>query len=211
MKTIYFVRHGLTKGNEDNAWQVWDIPLSEVGVQQAQFVAERFKTIPVDIVVVSDMKRASQTAEIINEKITKKIVYSEFFREIYRPSVVRGKSKADPETERIMKEVKAHFADPDWHHSDEENFFDLKARAAQALTYLNALSEERILVVTHGHILRTIVALMVEGDALSYTTAENLNNFLVTKNTGITMVEERDGKYFLLTWNDHAHLGEVRG
>jgi broad specificity phosphatase PhoE len=49
MKTTYFVRHGSTDGNETGAYQLHTIPLSEKGLAQVVFVAERFKNIPVDI------------------------------------------------------------------------------------------------------------------------------------------------------------------
>ncbi len=210
MKKIYFVRHGVTEGNESDQYQPADISLSEKGLKQADFVAKRFKTIPIDIIVASDMKRASQTAEAISKETGVKIVYSELFREIARPSVVRGTFKGHPETDKIMKEVRGRFIDKNWRHSDEENYHDLKARAQKCLKYLESLKEENIVVATHGFLLRMIASVMSFGDKLPPELYMTFDHFLITKNTGITLVEEVDGKYFLLTWNDHAHLGEVK-
>jgi len=39
MKTVYFVRHGSTEGNENGAYQHVHTPLSELGRGQAEFVA----------------------------------------------------------------------------------------------------------------------------------------------------------------------------
>ena len=61
MKTVYFVRHGSTEGNEQGAYQHLYTPLSELGRRQAAFVARRFERIPVDIVIASDMERAAET------------------------------------------------------------------------------------------------------------------------------------------------------
>jgi broad specificity phosphatase PhoE len=210
MKKVYFVRHGITEGNETGAYQLATISLSKTGLRQAEFVAKRFKTIQVDIIVASDMTRASQTAEAIGKELGKPVNHSELFREISRPSVVRGKTKEDPEVSKIMEEVKARFHDETWHYSDEENFHDLKARAERCLEYIKSLKEENVLVVTHGFILRMMTAVMALGSKLTPEIYKKLDHFFITKNTGITLVEEENGKYFLLTWNDHAHLGEVK-
>ena len=103
MKTIYFVRHGSTDGNETDAYQLHTLPLSEKGVAQAAFVAERFKTIPVDVIISSDMTRAAQTADRIARAVGRTVVHSEFFHEILRPSAVRGQLKANPEVMSITE------------------------------------------------------------------------------------------------------------
>src|SRR5262245_40422181 len=51
MKTVYFVRHGSTEGNEQRAYQHLQTPLSELGRRQVEVVARRFERIPVDIVI----------------------------------------------------------------------------------------------------------------------------------------------------------------
>jgi len=208
MKTIFFVRHGLTEGNEQNVYQFPTTPLSEIGFQQAQVVAERFKTIPLDKILASDYVRAVQTASIIHHAVQVPMESSPLFQEVHRPSSIRGKTKDDPETKVIMQQLKEHFADPSWHHSDEENFYDLKRRALEAVSFLSAQSEERLLVVTHGFILRMMLAVMLFGDSLTSDMCAKMNTFFVTKNTGITMIQEDNGVFSLLTWNDHVHLGE---
>ena len=206
LKKIYFVRHGITEGNESGAYQLETIPLSKNGLKQAESVATRFKSIQIDTIVASNMNRASQTAETIGKELKLPVHHSVLFREISRPVFVRGKTKEDPEVAKIMKEVVAKFHDKTWHHSDEENFYDLKAIAEKCLEYITSLEEENILVVTHGFILRMMTAVMALGDALTPEIYKKLDHFFITKNTGITLVEENNGKYFLLTWNDHTHL-----
>jgi broad specificity phosphatase PhoE len=68
MKTVYFVRHGSTDGNEQGAYQHVHTPLSELGRRQAACVARRFERIPVDIVITSDMARAVETGRCIAER-----------------------------------------------------------------------------------------------------------------------------------------------
>jgi broad specificity phosphatase PhoE len=207
MKTTYFVRHGSTDGNETDAYQLHTIPLSEKGLAQAAFVAERFKNIPVDVIISSDMTRAAQTADRIARAVGRTVVHSEFFHEILRPSAIRGKLKADPEVMNITEHLTRHFADDTQRHSDEENFFDLRQRAVTGLEFIAKRPEANILVVTHGTILKMLIAVMIDGTNTTPELFWKLDCFLHPSNTGITKCLWRDGAWRLVIWNDHAHLG----
>jgi 2,3-bisphosphoglycerate-dependent phosphoglycerate mutase len=207
MKTTYFVRHGSTDGNETGAYQLHTIPLSEKGLAQVVFVAERFKNIPVDVIISSDMTRAAQTADGIARAVGRIVVHSEFFHEILRPSAVRGKLKADPDVMKITEHLIRYFADDTQRHSDEENFFDIRRRAVAGLDFIAKRPEENILVVTHGMILKMLIAVMIDGEHTSPEFFLKLDRFLHPSNTGITKCLWRDGAWRLVVWNDHAHLG----
>jgi phosphoserine phosphatase len=208
-KTIYFVRHGSTTGNEAGEYQLPTIELSEKGMRQARELGKRFKNIPLDIILTSEMNRAVMTAEAIRESTNAPMEKSELFHEILRPFVVRGKSGQDPEVKRIMDEVKSKLEDPSWHHSDEENFFDLKARGMKAVQYLTERPEENIAVVTHGTILRLMLGLITLGNDLTPQDYKKLNHNFFIENTGITMFKTYEDRLTLHTWNDYAHLGEI--
>lgn len=62
---IYFVAHGTTTDNEQKIASGWkDVELSALGEKQAIELGELFKNIPIDIICSSDLKRATQTAEL---------------------------------------------------------------------------------------------------------------------------------------------------
>ena len=70
---IYFVRHGESEANaflrDGGVWSFDkhnDSPLTERGRGQARDTAEKLKNKNIDIVVTSGMKRAKETADIIN-------------------------------------------------------------------------------------------------------------------------------------------------
>lgn len=207
---IYFVRHGTTDGNDANQFQLPTIELSEKGASEAQFMAKRFESIPIDVVLSSSMTRAAQTAHIIGKHINHPVVENPIFEEIKRPSFVRGKSKDDPEVKVVMKEVKKHFTNPAWRHSDEENYFLLKERAEKALEFVLASGKERVLVVTHGEILKMMLAIVIFGDELTPEIFERIKFVFATFNTAITKIEHNEMGWYILAWNDHAHLGEIR-
>lgn len=68
---LYFVRHGhmsaTTQTMLDPEIGQINEPLSEDGIQQANKVAEELKDVPFSAIISSGLKRASQTAEIINK------------------------------------------------------------------------------------------------------------------------------------------------
>lgn len=63
---LLLVRHGETDWNRQGRFQGGiDVPLNEIGRQQAQQVAEFLKTVPIDFAVSSPMSRPRETAELI--------------------------------------------------------------------------------------------------------------------------------------------------
>ena len=207
MKTVYFVRHGSTEGNEKRAYQHLNTPLSELGRRQAEFVAHRFEQILVDIVVTSDLARAAETGRCIADRNGFPIVLDPLFQEIRRPTMVRGKGRDIPEVLEIMHFLEENWTNESVKHSDEENFFDLRRRAFKALEYLAACPEGKLLVVTHGTFLRMMMCCMMAGEEVSPELFDRVTHFLVLKNTALSVCEYDHETWRLVTWNDHAHLG----
>src|SRR4029434_4056811 len=207
MKTVYFVRHGSTEGNEQGAYQHVHTPLSDLGRRQAEFVAHRFERIPVDIVIASDMERAAETGRCIAESNKFPIVFDPLFQEILRPVIVRGKKRDAPEVLEIMRFLAENWTNARVKHSDEENFFDLKARALKALEHLAERLERKLLVVTHGTFLCMLICCMMAGEEGSPQLFDRIDHFLVLKTAALSVCEYDHGKWQLVSWNDHAHLG----
>jgi glucosyl-3-phosphoglycerate phosphatase len=207
MKIVYFVRHGSTEGNETRAYQHLHTPLSELGRRQAACVARRFERIPVEIVMTSDMARAEETGRCIAERNRLPIVVDSLFQEILRPAIIRGKGRDDPEVLEIMRFLAENWTNAQVKHSDEENFLDLKTRALKALAHLAERLERTLLVVTHGTFLCMLICCMMAGEEVSPELFDRIHHFLVLKNTAISVCEYDHGKWQLVSWNDHAHLG----
>ena len=205
---VYFVRHAESHSNVAKIHDKPELGLTETGMIQARTVARRFKKIPIDAIVSSHYKRAEQTALIINKVIKKEIVYSQVLKEVVIPSEIVGKRMDDEEVLAIRAQMREHKDDSEWHFSDEENFFDVRNRAMRALEHIKRLECESVLVVTHGTFLRMLIGVMMLGDRLVPDMHLDISHFLSTNNTGITVCEvSESGKWKLLTWNDHAHLG----
>ena len=207
MKTVYFVRHGSTEGNEKRAYQSLNTPLSELGRRQAEFAAHRFERIPVDIVITSAMERAAETGRCIAERNKLPIVVDPLFHEILRPAIIRGKGRDTPEALEMMRFLAEHWTNAGVKHSDEENFFDLKTRALKALDYLVERPERTLLVVRHGTFVCMLICCMMAGEDVSPRLFDHIHHFLVLKNTALSVCEYDQGKWQLVIWNDYTHLG----
>ena len=205
---LYFVRHGESEGNLGRWHQKHETKLSETGRKQAGVLAERVKHLPIEIILSSAYARACETAEIIAAATNLRVEVTDVLREFKRPSEIVGKDIHDSEVLRIKKLVSEHFGDERWRYSDEENFFDVRKRATRFWSEVSKRPERHILVVSHGGIIRYIVAVMLFSEALTPDLGRLFVDGLATSNTGLTVCERRaDQKWYLITWNDHAHLG----
>ena len=65
---LYFVRHGQTDENVDMAGNpADDVPLNQLGTQQAKNLAIELKDVKFDTIISSPLNRARQTTELVNE------------------------------------------------------------------------------------------------------------------------------------------------
>ena len=63
---LYVVRHGQTIWNLENRVQgITDIPLTEQGIKDAEELKELVKSLNIDVVISSPLKRARETAKIL--------------------------------------------------------------------------------------------------------------------------------------------------
>jgi adenosylcobyric acid synthase len=63
MTRLLLIAHAATAWNDEGRYQGWsDVPLSDVGREQAARLAERLRDLPLDAIVSSDLTRAVETA-----------------------------------------------------------------------------------------------------------------------------------------------------
>ncbi|MEK7598962.1 MAG: histidine phosphatase family protein [Patescibacteria group bacterium] len=210
MKKIYFIRHGESEDNEKAVLQGHDSSLTDNGRKQSLFVAEKLAKSLIDVVISSPIKRAKETADIIVKKINRPLETSDLLMERRRPKEQIGKSLNDPEILRIEGIIKNNFHIENFRFSDEENFEDLKNRAARALVFLQARPEQNILAVTHGFFMAVIMAYLIFGDKLTGHECRQFTQKFHMENTGITVLnlerKESGLSWKLSVWNDQAHL-----
>ena len=186
-------------------------PLDETGKHQAQRVATRVARLSFDTLLSSPFSRAKETAEAIAKATGKEPEYSDLFVERLKPTSIDGKLFSDPEAAALWRAWNESLYVSGARVLDGENFDDLLVRADRALAFLTARPEQSLVVVTHGYFLRTLVARVLLGDALSGDTFQRVQRMASTENTGLTVLRyqgafEEEPWWRLWTYNDHAHL-----
>lgn len=203
---IYFVRHGEGEHNIKKLFSTPFFELTEKGEQQATLAAKRIEKLPIELIITSPFKRTVQTTEIINRHLQKEVILSDLAVEIKRAKEVAGKSMEDPKILAIKKIVDQNFHLPDWHYSDEENFYDLKKRASAFIKYLQNFKQNHILIVTHAHFIKMVVLTMMLKENLTSQVFLKALNFLKLETSGLTICEYDQQEWKLITWNDYSHL-----
>ena len=210
MKTLYLVRHGKSEANDKRIYQRMDTPLSEGGKEQAYILQKRFEHIPVNILYASSLKRAQETAEIINEKLKLSIHTTELVNEWGKPTSLLDTPIEGEKAKEFRSELALHKDDPYWKWQDEEPIGELRDRTVQFLEEMKKVPQDNILVVTHSLPLKMMLSVVLFGtESLPFADVDSFSVRIA--NTGITVfqLEEKRKDWRLITWNDHAHLGEL--
>lgn len=211
LKTVYLVRHGQSLHNALPVFQAKDAALSDTGREQAGKMAKRATDLKIDALIASPLPRAKETAQIIGNAMGKDPIYSEIFVERKIPTLIQGKPYEDEQANKLWREWEASFYLPGIHIADGENYDDIVARADLAIAYLNDQVGDSVMVVSHGGLIRTIVARVLMGEALTPELLEKFHNIATIENTGLTVLKYRagfedDAKWRLHSYNDHSHL-----
>ncbi len=206
-KHLYFVRHGESISNKEKFFYGKDAPLTEAGQQQASIVAERFTRIPLDALIASPYTRARQTADAIAHTLGLPIEESDLFVECRRPSIQSGKAHADAGMIELSSELIESYSIPDYRHSDEENFEDIRERAVAAVEFLKQHPAERIGIATHGIFLRALFCAFVAGPEFTGIDFQRAYRSMGTDNTGISYIKTYPHGWLVVSWNDSTHLG----
>jgi broad specificity phosphatase PhoE len=183
-------------------------PLSRMGVMQAKALAKRVTKIPADVIFSSTYRRAEETAMHIQKALGKAATHTPLFRELEPPSELVGLPIHGEESKRAHELKHLHEHEPNWHLSDEENFYDAKARAKEALMFLEELPFEHAIVVTHSQLMLHIAAAILLPQTISPSAQREFMRHMQISNTGISTCEflGNEKGWRLVTWNDNAHL-----
>ncbi len=204
---VYFIRHGQTQENRALIHQTFENPLGKEGINQSKKVAKKLSKTHFDRFFSSPYKRAEQTAEIINKELNLKIETKELTAEFKNPTQIMGKKYDDPSIQNIKALIKKNIRDPNYHYSDEENATNFVTRIKKLKKYLETLEEKKILIVSHGQVIKQfsyqITNQILNNEVNAYLKCKEI---FKTNNTGVTKFEYRKGSWTMLGFNDISHL-----
>jgi broad specificity phosphatase PhoE len=202
---LYLVRHGQTAGNVDHRLiGHTDMPLDDLGLQQARQVGERLRSTRLDAVVSSPLQRARVTAGEIARHQHLEPAIDHRLKEMHFGDA-EGLTIAEavvrfPDIMRLRTDpFDEHFA---WPGGDIRSQF----HAAVFATFIDLavkFQDQHVAVVCHGGVIGSLVAQLDGGSPNDYATYP-------IANCSVTHLEvHADGTTAHLV-NDICHLDAVR-
>ena len=154
MTRILLARHGETDWNRVGRWQGHaDPPLNDAGRGQAAELAERLAGDGIAAIYSSDLRRASQTAHVVADRLGIAVVEDAGLREI---DVGSWSGLTRAEVEQRFPEGYARWLAGEIGH-DGETREELAERVVGAVERIAAQHpDDTILVVTHGGAIRAL-------------------------------------------------------
>lgn len=201
MTNIYLIRHGEAEGNLYRLWQGhWDGRITPMGCRQIDALAERFKSIPIDALYSSDLRRAITTAGAITKYHKLPLHTTKRLREINC-----GPWEGMPfgNVERLYPVEIGYFNnDPDqWHVAGAETFAQCRARILSVLTDIAREHDgQTVAVICHGMAIRTILSYFLG------IRSEDIRSLPHGDNTSVSLLKYDGEKFAVEYYNDNSHL-----
>lgn len=153
---IYLARHGRTNYNDLNLCNGdpnVDVHITELGIAQAKALADKLKNAPIDRIFVSEMRRTSQTAEIVN-------TFHHVPMEV-NPLLNDHRSGYEGKNAQLLMDA-LDAADDRWtaRFNGGESIEDMKQRVAMFINELKTKPYNTVLIVTSGWVIRVMVAVI---------------------------------------------------
>ena len=201
---LIIVRHGESEWNRVGRYQGQrDAQLSELGLRQANALAQRLRHEPIDVIFTSQLQRAAKTAEAI----------ARFHLEVpleYAPEIMEI-NHGDWEG-LLTKEVLERYGDGlhEWHWHptraqmpNGESFSNILKRVLDFKERLiEQYYERNVLLSTHDVVVKILVA-----DALGMN-MDRINRIWVT-NASVSVIEYSDDLPYLVSLSEACHLGRL--
>jgi len=159
MKFI-FVLHANVSWDVDNKLKgQTNIELKEDGFRQARELAKKLSKLGITLMASSDLKRARQTAEVINNTLNVPLYLEKGLRECsFGKLEGTAKEQAIKKHKELLKYWDESFQDYDFTSFDGEDQGQVLSRHLMILQkYKNLYPEETILIVGHSRGLSTLL------------------------------------------------------
>ncbi|MFC5465207.1 histidine phosphatase family protein [Lederbergia graminis] len=188
MTTICLIRHGETDWNAEGRIQGrTDVPLNQNGLNQAKKCRDFLKNSEWDVIITSPLKRAQQTAEIINEALNLPIIIMDDFIE-----------RSYGDAEGMLLEVRRKFY-PDGSYPNQEERETLNNRVIAGVERIKQKYDgTKVIIVAHGAVINTLLATFSNGEIGSGKTRLG--------NACISHIHFQNGIWVIKDYNQINHL-----
>jgi broad specificity phosphatase PhoE len=200
MTTLLLVRHGRSSWNSAGRVQGQiDIPLDEVGLEQAEYVAERLSATPIQAIFSSPLERARVTAEAIGSRLNLPVTCDDRLME-YQFGVVSGLTWT--EVVEQQPELARRWADDAWavpiEGSEGRQNFAVRVTAVMD-DIIARHPDQQVAVVAHGGTFSVYLAKLLGLDL-------RRRHPFHFGNASLSSIEVRPNAFSIHFLNDTCHL-----
>jgi len=189
---IIFLRHGQAKNNTDRilAGRTEGIPLTEIGIKQAEHTAELLQHMNISAVYSSPIQRAKHTAEIVGKHNSLDVTIDERLIELDM-----GKFTGMPYDEIFNSHgnvfMKFYNGELEIAHNGVETFSDVKKRVLGIVDHvIENHPDENVVLVTHMDPIKAMLSTIVD------LSATNLFELIIA-NASLNIFREKEQKFSL--------------
>ncbi len=205
MSLIIFLRHAQAKNNVERvlAGRSEGIPLTELGVKQAQKIANFLKPFKISTIYSSPIERASHTARIVSEKLNLQYEIDPRLTEIDMGSF-SGMLYEETFAKHGNVFLKFYQDSPLIKKNEVETFSSVKKRVLEMVNYCSKKHEnENILLVTHMDPIKAMLSTILQ------LNPESLYE-LIIRNASLTIVKREQANFSMVAINsmssDRYHI-----
>ncbi|MEC7850641.1 MAG: histidine phosphatase family protein [Bacteroidota bacterium] len=194
---LYIIRHAETEYNRKGIIQGSEVDsdINDVGESQANSFYEYYKNINFDKIYVSDLKRTFQTIRRFTENGSSYEKLKEFNEISW--GVNQGKSDDLEDYARLIDTWLAGNLDNKFEEGESPN--EMSVRLVKGFNKVLDDDHDTVLLCIHGRALRILLSKIIDNDLTKM-------DKYVHSNTGLYILEYKNGKYEILGSNLRDHL-----
>ena len=200
---IYFIRHGQSEDDKNNICQNNSAPLSEVGVNQIEHLANELTKIEgFCLLISSSLIRAKETSRIIGKKLDLKIKIVNLVEEMVKSPILKGLNRNNFLIKKYKKELKKiNPCNIKWKFEGTgESLQDVFSRVVEFKKILKNKYKNKnknILVISHKTFISCFVVHCLLEEKIDGLPLRNIINSIQIDNGSISCVEyiEKNNKW----------------
>ena len=194
---LYIIRHAETEYNRKGIIQGSEVDsdINDIGESQANSFYEYYKDINFDKIYVSDLKRTFQTIRRFTENGSSYEKLKEFNEISW--GVNQGKSDDLEDYARLIDTWLAGNLDNKFEEGESPN--EMSVRLVKGFNKVLDDDYDTVLLCIHGRALRILLSKIIDNDLTKM-------DKYVHSNTGLYILEYKNGKYEILGSNLRDHL-----
>lgn len=194
---LYIIRHAETEYNRKGIIQGSEVDsdINDIGDDQAESFYDYYKNVNFDKIYVSNLKRTFQTIK----RFTENGVECEKLKEFNEISwgVNQGKSDDLKDYAELIDTWLAGNLDNKFDEGESPN--EMSVRLVKGFNKVLEDNHDIVLLCIHGRALRILLSKIIDNDLTKM-------DKYIHSNTGLYILEYRDGKYEILGSNLRDHM-----